>query len=71
MFYEQERQARRLIGLTSDGEEIYATGTDQSDDDDSSVDDAEKERRRIEMKKHTVYTVGVDVFAPKTINIFI
>ena len=50
-----------MIGLTSDGEEIYATKSDESDGDDRSIVDAEIERRKIGQKKHKVFTVGVDI----------
>ena len=51
---------RKVIGITSDGEEIYDTSSEddqRADDDDSSLDDAERERRKIGGKKGHMYTV--------------
>lgn len=48
-----------MIGLTSDGEEIFATESENADDDDSSIDDIERERRRIGRKKAAGFTVSL------------
>ena len=55
-----KEKVRKVIGLTSDGEEIYQTLTEDDETDDySDLDDAERERQRIGKKKRALFTVSV------------
>ena len=56
----QVRRQRRVVGLTSDGEEIYAKESDESDVG-SSYDDDQKDHRRIGQKNNKMYTVSVAI----------